>query len=65
METTVPNDPAAFPAGPASIYNPVTVTVNDSTGAVFLGVIALALLVAFIRAEARYRALLAQMAAAR
>jgi hypothetical protein len=38
-------------------YSPVTVTNNDTVGATFLGLIAILLLVALLRAEARYRAL--------
>jgi hypothetical protein len=41
-------------------YNPVTVTVSDSVGAVFLGILAVILLIGWRRAETRYRKLLAQ-----
>ena len=46
-----------------SHYNPVSV--NDTVGAVVLGVLALVLLLALLRAQARYRELLEQVSAAR
>jgi hypothetical protein len=49
---------AATPAVAPGHYNPITVT--ETVGASFLGLLALILLIAFLRAEARYRALLAE-----
>jgi hypothetical protein len=54
------------PNGPTpGTYSPVTVHQDDTIGAIFLGITALALIIAFVRAEARQRALLAQLAALR
>lgn len=41
-------------------YSPVTVQVNETLGAIFLGIFGFVLLVAWMRAEARYRGSLAQ-----
>jgi len=41
-------------------YSPVTVIVKDTLGTIFLGIIAGISLIAWIRAETRYRALLTQ-----
>jgi hypothetical protein len=41
-------------------YNPVTVEVKDTIGAIFLGILAGILLIGWMRAEARNRALLKQ-----
>lgn len=41
-------------------YSPVTVTVRDTVGAVFLGILTLILLIGWRRAETRYRKLLDQ-----
>jgi hypothetical protein len=41
-------------------YSPVTVTVRDSVGAVFLGILTLILLIGCRRAETRYRKLVEQ-----
>jgi hypothetical protein len=41
-------------------YSPVTITVRDSVGAVFLGILTLILLIGWRRAETRYRKLLEQ-----
>jgi len=43
-------------------YNPVTVTVNESVGILFLGVLSLILLVTLLRSQAHQRKLLAQLA---
>lgn len=39
-------------------YSPVTVYMEDSIGAVFLGILAVILLIEWMRAEARYRKLI-------
>ena len=39
-------------------YSPVSVNLEDTVGAVFLGILSLILLIGWVRAEARYRALL-------
>jgi len=41
-------------------YSPVTVTVKDSLGAIFLGVLSVILLVGWMRAEARTRVLITE-----
>jgi hypothetical protein len=42
-------------------YSPVTVTVKDTLGAIFLGILSAILLVGWMRTEARYRALTNQL----
>ncbi len=42
-------------------YSPVTVYMKDTLGAIFLGVLAGILLIGWMRAEARYRALITQL----
>ena len=42
-------------------YGPVTVYIKDTLGALFLGILSGILLVGWIRAEARYRALITQL----
>jgi hypothetical protein len=44
-------------------YSPVTVTVKDSLGAIFLGILSAILLVGWMRAEERYRTLITQLEA--
>ncbi|MGE5377342.1 MAG: hypothetical protein ACM3XO_19975 [Bacteroidota bacterium] len=41
-------------------YSPVTVTMSDSIGAVFLGILTVILLIGWRRAESRYRKLVTQ-----
>jgi hypothetical protein len=41
-------------------YSPVTVTVSDSIGAMFLGILAVILLIGWRRSETRYRRLIAE-----
>ena len=41
-------------------YSPVTVTMNDSIAAVFLGILAIMQLIGWRRAESRYRKLINQ-----
>jgi len=41
-------------------YSPVTITVNDTMGALFLGIITVMLLIGWRRAERRYQILSAQ-----
>ena len=43
-------------------YNPVTVTISESVGILVLGALAITLLVALLRSQARHRKLLAQLA---
>jgi hypothetical protein len=68
MEPLASNSPAS-PAnadGPKpGTYSPVTVYQEDTIGAIFLGILTFTLFIAFMRAEARNRALLAQLASAR
>lgn len=42
-------------------YSPVTVTMKDTWGAVFLGILSVILLVGWMRAEARNRFLIAEL----
>jgi hypothetical protein len=58
-EDALPDD-GAVTAKDGSV---VIVRDNDTVGAVILGLMAIVLLVAFLRAEGRHRALLAQLAA--
>jgi hypothetical protein len=63
MSTNEDNNPMLEQTTPAvspGNYSPVTVTVDDTVGGVFLGILALILLVGWMRSEARYRKLLAQ-----
>jgi|WetSurMetagenome_2_1015567.scaffolds.fasta_scaffold1945553_1 hypothetical protein len=41
-------------------YSPVILTIKDSVGAIFLGILALILLIGWRRAETRYRKLAGQ-----
>jgi hypothetical protein len=50
-------------AVPPGNYSPVRV--NDTVGTVFLGIVSIALLIAYLRAEARTRALLTRPAGGR
>jgi hypothetical protein len=43
-------------------FNPASIKVIDTTGAVFLGLLAILLLIALLRAQARNRELLARLA---
>lgn len=43
------------PAVPPGTFNPVTVDIKETVGTVFLGIIALVLLVAWLQAEAHQR----------
>jgi hypothetical protein len=56
--------PAALNGHTPSTYSPVSVQQEDTIGAIFLGIITVTLLVAFFRAEARNRALMAKLSAA-
>lgn len=52
-----PNTPAVSPGN----YSPVTVTMNDTVGTIFLGVLSAILLIQWLRSESRYRALTNQI----
>ncbi len=41
-------------------YSPVTITIKDSLGAIFLGILSVILLIGWRRSEFRYRKLLEQ-----
>jgi hypothetical protein len=58
-----PAMPAALNGHTPSTYSPVTVQQQDTLGAIFLGILTVTLLVAYLRAEARSRALLAKVLA--
>ena len=55
--TTEDNSPVVSPGN----YNPVTVDMKDSIGAIFLGILAGILLIGWMQAEARIRALMKQL----
>jgi 3-dehydroquinate dehydratase len=62
-ENMLTNEPARGEQTPVvnpGNYSPVSVTVSDSVGAVFLGIVAVILLIGWRRAETRYRKMLAQ-----
>ena len=46
-------------AGPGN-YSPVTITIKDSMGAIFLGILSVILLIGWRRAEGRYQRLIDQ-----
>ncbi len=50
---TSSNTPTVSPGN----YSPVTVTMNDTVGTIFLGVLSAILLIQWLRSESRYRAL--------
>jgi hypothetical protein len=54
FRTSDEKTPAVSPGN----YSPVTVYNHDTVGAMFLGIFAVTLLIGWMRAEARYRALL-------
>jgi hypothetical protein len=56
--------PAALNGHTPSTYSPVTVQQQDTLGAIFLGILTVTLLVAYLRAEARNRTLMAKLSAA-
>ena len=61
MSTNEDNHPIrerGTPAVSPGNYSPVTVYMEDSLGAIFLGVAAVVLLIGWMRAEARLRTLL-------
>jgi len=60
MLTNQPTGNEQTPAVAPGNYSPVTVTMNDSIAAVFLGILAVILLIGWRRAESRYRKLLTQ-----
>lgn len=60
MPTNAPNLEGQTPeAGPGN-YSPVTITIKDSMGAIFLGILSVILLIGWRRAEDRYRRLIDQ-----
>jgi len=60
-----PEPQAAQGGNRSDNFSPVTVHQEDTIGAIFLGVMALALFAALLRAEARSQHLAAQLAAGR
>ena len=62
-EDSASNLEGKSPAVSPGNYSPVTVYMEDSLGAIFLGLLAGILLVGWMRTEARYRALLVQLEA--
>ena len=57
METDNPNLQERTPQVSPGNYSPVTVNVNDSIGAFLVGILAIILLIGWMRAEAHLRAL--------
>lgn len=60
MLTDQQNKEEQMPVGSPCNYSPVTVTVSDSIGAIFLGILSVILLIGWRRAETRYRQLATQ-----
>jgi hypothetical protein len=60
MLTNEPTKEEQTPLVSPGTYSPVTVTISDSIGAVFLGIVAMILLVGWRRAETRYKKLVEQ-----
>ncbi|MCL4869789.1 MAG: hypothetical protein KJ063_12550 [Anaerolineae bacterium] len=52
----------ATPNVKPGVYSPINVHVNETIGSVFLGIVALVLLIALLRAEVRNRRLQSQLA---
>ena len=59
-EEQVQDEEAKTPSVSPGNYSPVTVNMEDTVGAIFLGILSGILLIGWMRAEARYRALLIQ-----
>jgi hypothetical protein len=57
----VPTSEDRTPAVSPGNYSPVTVTMKDTMGAVFLGVLSVILLVGWMSSEKRYLALKSQL----
>jgi hypothetical protein len=62
---TSPDNPPAAGGSRGDNFSPVTVHQEDTIGAIFLGIVSIALFVALMRAEARNRALTARLAGGR
>jgi hypothetical protein len=60
MLTNEPSMEGQTPTVSPGNYSPVTVTMKDSLGAIFLGILAVILLIGWRRAETRYRKLIEQ-----
>jgi hypothetical protein len=58
-ENTLPQE--ATPQVRPGNYNPVTVNLKDTVGAIFLGILSVILLIGWQRSEIRYRKLLKQL----
>ena len=66
METSASDSPASpsnLGVNQSDSFSPVTVHMDNALGALFLGITTLVLFIALMRAEARNRALAAQLAA--
>lgn len=59
MPTDISIQEEQTPQVSPGFYSPVTVYMKDSLGAIFLGILSGILLLAWMRSEARYRALVA------
>ena len=57
-EDSIPSPEVKSPDVSPGNYSPVNVYMEDSVGAIFLGFLSGILLIGWMRAEARYRALL-------
>jgi hypothetical protein len=60
MLTDKPANHEQTPTACPGVYNPVTVTMTDSIGAIFLGILAVLMLIGWRRAEGRYQKLVTQ-----
>lgn len=60
MPTDEPTLEGQTPEASPGNYSPVTITIKDSMGAIFLGILSVILLIGWRSAEARYRKLLEQ-----
>jgi hypothetical protein len=61
MMAETKSQPAGNGQARSGANNPIDVNANNTVGALFLGIVSLVLLVAFLREEARNRALMARL----
>ena len=60
-DTFIPTSQNQTPAVSPGNYSPVTVTMEDTMGAIFLGVLSIVLLVGWMNSEKRYLELKSQL----
>ena len=56
----MPQQAHSTPEVKPGVYNPVNISLNETTGALLLGILAILLLIGWIRAENKLKALLSQ-----